>query len=86
MPKVLPEAGEYAPLWSGLFRPLRSPVHEGALVWSEVFLETEDQEEKYLVDVSLGMKEASVWFLVFAQLYRRNLHLNEVSVLWTMCS
>ena len=26
--KGLPETGEYAPLWSGLFRPLRSPVHE----------------------------------------------------------
>ena len=37
VPKVLPEAGEYAPLWSGLFRPLRSPVHEGALVCSGVF-------------------------------------------------
>ena len=78
VPKDLPEAGEYAPLWSGLFRPLRSPVHEGALVCSGVFLKTEDQEEKYLVGVSLVMKEASVWFLVFAQLYRRNLHLNEV--------
>ena len=27
--------------------------------------------------VSLVMKAASVWFLVLAQLYRRNLHLTE---------
>ena len=32
MPKVLPEAGEYAPLWSGLFRPLRFPAYKGTLV------------------------------------------------------
>ena len=63
---------------SGLFRPLRSPAYEGTLVCSGVSSKTEDQEEKYLVDVSLVMKEASVWFLVLAQLYRGNLHLNEV--------
>ena len=60
---------------SGLFRPLRSL---GTLVYSGVSSKTEDQEEKYLVGVSLVMEEASAWFLVFAQLYRRNLHLNEV--------
>ena len=32
VPKVLPEAGEYAPLWSGLFRPLRFPAYKGTLV------------------------------------------------------
>ena len=26
VPRDLPEAGEYAPLWSGLFRPLRFPA------------------------------------------------------------
>ena len=36
--KDLPEAGEYAPFRSGLFRPLRSPAYEGALVCSGVFL------------------------------------------------
>ena len=30
--KDLPEAGEYAPFRSGLFRPLRSPAYEGS--WS----------------------------------------------------
>ena len=37
MPKVLPEAGEYAPLWSGLFRPLRFPAYKGTLVCLGVF-------------------------------------------------
>ena len=32
----LPEAGEYAPLWSGLFRPLWSLAYGGFLVGSRV--------------------------------------------------
>ena len=34
--KDLPEAGEYAPFRSGLFRPLRSPAYGGILVCSRV--------------------------------------------------
>ena len=37
MSKVLPEAGEYAPLWSGLFRPLRFPAYKKASAWFLVF-------------------------------------------------
>ena len=62
MSKVLPEAGEYAPLWSGLFRPLWSPASGGTLVCSRMSSETEDLEEKYLVGVLLIMKKASAWF------------------------
>ena len=66
--KGLPETGEYAPLWSGLFRPLRFPAYKGTLVCLGVSLKIEDQE-KYLVGVPLIMKKASAWFLVFAQLW-----------------
>ena len=60
--KGLPETGEYAPLWSGLFRPLWSPASEGTLVCSGVSSETEDLGDKYLVGVLLIMKKASAWF------------------------
>ena len=56
--KGLPETGEYAPLWSGLFRPLWSPASEGTLVCSRMSSETGDLEEKYLVDVLLTVKKA----------------------------
>ena len=69
MPKVLPEAGEYAPLWSGLFRPLRFPAYKGTLVCLGVSFKIEDRGKKYLVGVRLVMKKASAWFLVFAQLW-----------------
>ena len=57
--KDLPEAGEYAPFGSGLFRPLRSPAYGGTLVRSGVSSKAEVQEEKYLVVVPLVMKQAS---------------------------
>ena len=41
--KDLPEAGEYAPCRSGLFRPLRSPAYEGTLVCSGRSFKTGDQ-------------------------------------------
>ena len=69
MSKVLPEAGEYAPLWSGLFRPLRFPAYKGTPVCLGVSFKIEDQEKEYLVGAPLVMKKASAWFLVFAQLW-----------------
>ena len=69
MSKVLPEAGEYAPLWSGLFRPLRFPAYKGTPVCLGVSFKIEDQEKEYLVGAPLVMKMASAWFLVFDQLW-----------------
>lgn len=60
--KGLPETGEYAPSWSGLFRPLWSPASEGTLVCSGMSSEIENLEKKYLVGVLLIMKKASAWF------------------------
>ena len=62
----LPEAGEYAPFRSGLFRPLRSPAYEGPWSVRGCLLRRRTKEEKYLMGVPLVMKGASAWFLVFA--------------------
>ena len=45
VPKDLPEAGEYAPFRSGLFRPLRSPTYGGSWAVQGCLLQRVEKEE-----------------------------------------